>query len=185
MYPRAAPVVRRTLFLLRRAVPRSHARTHTQPKRMSLGEGMEVHGKIGGIGAPGVPISTRASSGRLTAGYDDDLVNGDDLLLFDATLTDGRTVCFPLLPLLRPLLVSTHHRHTPREYFGAAFTRGRARARTHARGIDTRSRAGSPALGLGAYFSRVARRGRSAAASAIARGRERRRISIPPFPARW
>lgn len=125
--------MRRTLFLLRRAVRDCTHAQHNRNGERGGGEGAREGWRIG---APGVPISTRASSSR-HGRYDDDLVNGGNLLFFNATLTDGRTFPFFSFFLLFWFRRTTG---TLREYFGAAFTRGRARARTHARGIDTRRR---------------------------------------------
>jgi len=87
--------------------------------------------------------------------------------------------------------ISSHH--TLREYILAP--RSRAAARAHAHTIDgsrrirvasllrERERERETPSSLTTYFNRLARRGRSATASAISRRRERRRISIPPlFP---
>lgn len=142
------------------------------------------------IEAPGAPINTRASSGR-RGRCDDDLVNGHGRSSSPAPLVrrhadgHGRFLYSPLPPpLLLPLFLSIPSEHTTHSarYFGAALTRGRARART-LRAVRRRITLGDRLASL--YLSRVARRGRSAAASAIvARGRERRRISIPPSSVR-
>lgn len=143
MYPRAAPVARRrTLFLLRRAVPEI-ARTHTPPKRgeRESDGGGGGKGEVRGSRHPS-PINTRESSGRYRPLRRRSSLTTANLLFFEPRhAADGRTDggrCSFLIIFL--LYISTHHTHT-RNNTLAPRSRAAARAHAHTRegGIDDRA----------------------------------------------
>lgn len=132
MYPRAAPVARRrTLFLLRRAVPEI-ARTHTPPKRgeRESDGGGGGKGEVRGSRHPS-PINTRESSGRYRPLRRRSSLTTANLLFFEPRhAADGRTDggrCSFLIIFL--LYISTHHTHTRNNTLAP---RSRAAARAHA-----------------------------------------------------